>query len=594
MSFEQLGLSEPLLRAVQAAGYETPSEIQDLAIPPILSGSDVLGRAKTGSGKTAAFILPILDRLCSSSVPDKHAARKRRGRVRALVLAPTRELAQQIHDSTRKYGRFINLRSDAQYGGVSIEPQIDRLRHGLDILTATPGRLLDHLQRGTVDLSACEVLIVDEADRMFDMGFMPDVKRIIAQLPTQRQTLLFSATINDDVRKLTALIMHDPVRIEIGIERSPVESVRQRFVAVEKEDKTALLFDLLEGSDMESVLVFSRTKYGADKISKRLGHSGIASAVLHANRSQNQRLNALDDFKRGRVRVLIATDIAARGIDVQGISHVINYDTPTYAEDYIHRIGRTGRAEATGDAITFVARDERIMLKRIESFTGLRFSLVSSEGETLPDRNAYAREAQRRGGERNAQQRSSGKPEHGKQKGEQRRGSEASRKVQHGSKRVQSPVNTETGRESGSEIRQPRQDMSSVSERPRSSDVPKSNGHNGKQRRTGKAESQHNEKQAGHQGTRGDTARKRISSNIPEWAVAVARPAHKQKHNGKGKNNEPAARSASDVSWSLEYGSTHRGGKSRKVSKTGPRSASTDTSTSQRRSSRASTRNPRR
>lgn len=393
MSFDLLGLSEPLLRAVQSAGYTTPTDIQRLAIPPALTGEDVLGRAKTGSGKTAAFVLPVLDRLFMTATTTHRAARPVPGRIRALVLAPTRELAQQIHQSARTYGRYVRLRSDAHFGGVSIEPQIDRLRQGVDLLAATPGRLLDHLMRGTVDLSACEVLIVDEADRMFDMGFINDVKRIIAQLPAKRQTLLFSATINDDVRKLAAVVMRDPVRIEVGVERNPAESVRQRFLAVEKEEKIDLLSDFLAKEQGSTVLVFSRTKHGADKISKRLQRLNINTAVLHSNRSQNQRTVALDAFKSGRIRVLIATDIAARGIDVHGITYVINYDTPTFAEDYIHRIGRTGRAELTGDAITYVSRDERVYLKRIESFTGLRFHLETSDGTRLPDRTFQHRQA---------------------------------------------------------------------------------------------------------------------------------------------------------------------------------------------------------
>jgi ATP-dependent RNA helicase RhlE len=393
MSFDLLGLSEPLLRAVQSAGYTTPTDIQRLAIPPALSGEDVLGRAKTGSGKTAAFVLPVLDRLFMTATTTHRAARPVPGRIRALVLAPTRELAQQIHQSARTYGRYVRLRSDAHFGGVSIEPQIDRLRQGVDLLAATPGRLLDHLMRGTVDLSACEVLIVDEADRMFDMGFINDVKRIIAQLPAKRQTLLFSATINDDVRKLAAVVMREPVRIEVGVERNPAESVRQRFLAVEKEEKIDLLSDFLTKEQGSTVLVFSRTKHGADKISKRLQRMNINTAVLHSNRSQNQRTVALDAFKSGRIRVLIATDIAARGIDVHGITYVINYDTPTFAEDYIHRIGRTGRAELTGDAITYVSRDERVYLKRIESFTGLRFHLETLDGTRLPDRTFQHRQA---------------------------------------------------------------------------------------------------------------------------------------------------------------------------------------------------------
>jgi ATP-dependent RNA helicase RhlE len=368
MTFEKLGLSESVLRGVRAVGYTIPTEIQALAIPPALTGRDVIGRAKTGSGKTAAFVLPTLDRLIASG------ERKPNG-VRALVLTPTRELAQQVADATRTYSSSLRIRGDAMYGGVSIEPQFKRLRPGLDILAATPGRLLDHIERGSVDLSQCEVLIVDEADRMFDMGFINDVKRIISKLPRKRQTMLFSATMSKEVRTLTASIMNDPVFVEIGKEGNPAESVRQHFYSVQKASKYDFLHHLLTQEEMQSVLVFSRTKHGANKIAHRLQRSGIVAGVIHSDRSQSQRQQALDGFRQGRLRVLIATDIAARGIDVVGISHVINFDTPNFAEDYVHRIGRTGRADATGDAITFVASDEKDHLRRIERFVGQRYNV---------------------------------------------------------------------------------------------------------------------------------------------------------------------------------------------------------------------------
>jgi ATP-dependent RNA helicase RhlE len=379
MSFNTLGLSNPLIRAIEAAGYETPTEIQAQAIPPAIKGSDLIGRAKTGSGKTAAFILPTLDRLEGGKRPG-------RGVVRALVLTPTRELAQQVADAARVYGRFTKLSSDAMYGGVSIDPQFKRLNRGIDILAATPGRLIDHLERGSVDLSQCEVLIVDEADRMFDMGFINDVKRIIARIPKNRQTLMFSATMSAEVRRLSADIMHDPVLVEVGVEGNPAESVRQQFYSIEKSGKIDLLYHLINDQKMQSVLVFSRTKHGADKIAKRLGRSGIGTGVIHSNRSQSQRLSALSGFRNGQYRVLVATDIAARGIDVVGISHVINFDTPTFAEDYVHRIGRTGRADATGDAITFVARDERDHLRKIERFVGRRYQVdVAPKAGPMPE-----------------------------------------------------------------------------------------------------------------------------------------------------------------------------------------------------------------
>jgi ATP-dependent RNA helicase RhlE len=372
MTFEKLGLSESVLRGVRAVGYTVPTEIQALAIPHALTGADVIGRAKTGSGKTAAFILPTIDRLLAGGGRSPNG-------VRALVLTPTRELAQQVADATFTYARHLKLRGDAIYGGVGIEPQFKRLRHGVDILAATPGRLLDHIERGSVDLSHCEVLIVDEADRMFDMGFINDVKRIIAKIPKQRQTLLFSATMSKEVRTLTASIMKEPAYVEIGVEGNPAESVRQHFFSVPKQDKFDFLAHLLkdDSAKMESVLVFSRTKHGANKIAKRLTRAGVVTGVLHSDRSQSQRQQALDSFKQGRLRVLIATDIAARGIDVVGISHVINFDTPNFAEDYVHRIGRTGRADATGDAITFVASDEKDHLRRIERFVGRRYDMQS-------------------------------------------------------------------------------------------------------------------------------------------------------------------------------------------------------------------------
>ena len=387
MQFNTLGLSQPLLRAIDAAGYETPTEIQARAIPPALAGDDLIGRAKTGSGKTAAFILPTLDRIVNGKRPG-------RGVVRALVLTPTRELAQQVADSAKLYSRYTKLSSDAMYGGVSIEPQLKRLNRGIDVLAATPGRLIDHLERGSIDLSHCEVLIVDEADRMFDMGFIKDVRRIIARIPKQRQTLLFSATLNAEVRTLSKEIMRDPVQVEVGVEGNPAESVRQQFYSIEKQGKLNLLYHLIEKEKMESVLVFSRTKHGANKIAKRLERSGIGTGVIHSNRSQSQRLSALAGFRDGRYRVLVATDIAARGIDVAGISHVINYDTPAFAEDYVHRIGRTGRADATGDAITFVAGDERDYLRKIERFVGKRYQ-VSSAPDAAPMPEAPANVPQR-------------------------------------------------------------------------------------------------------------------------------------------------------------------------------------------------------
>ena len=594
MSFQSLGLSEPLLRAVQSAGYETPTEIQALAIPPVLAGSDVIGRAKTGSGKTAAVVLPILDRLEQSGSLNQLQGRARRGKVRALILAPTRELAQQINESARKYGRFLQLRSDAHYGGVSIEPQIDRMRHGMDILAATPGRLLDHLVRGSVDLSICEVLIVDEADRMFDMGFINDVKRIIALIPKERQTLLFSATINDDVRKLAAVIMRDPIKIELGIERSPVDSVRQQFLAVERDQKIGLLFQLLGQKEMESVLVFSRTKHGADKISKRLDFDGVPSAVLHANRSQSQRMKALEDFKRGRVRVLIATDIAARGIDVQGISHVINFDTPTYAEDYIHRIGRTGRAEATGDAITFVSREERIMLKRIESFTGMRFRLETSDGQMLPDRNFQARTASRQEAYRSeGYAHQTPPPRNGNGHADNRDG-----QFRRGEQR---PTDTRNAHQDRPDYRDRRNGSSAPSsgharntppfnqaDRRDNRDFrPRNGAPEGAQARQDRSAPRDTRSEYGVRSERpnGDAGfakkretrearidpalshapeRRKKGSGIPEWALPVAKKQHARANSDHGKRGAESARPEGASKWSMDYSSTGRSNEARR------------------------------
>jgi ATP-dependent RNA helicase RhlE len=374
MPFSKFGLSDQLVQGMLATGYTAPTAIQTRAIPPAVAGRDVIGCARTGTGKTAAFVLPLLHRLTKDA---GHASSRH---IRALVLTPTRELAQQVEDFITSYGRFTSLQSLAVFGGVNMENQVKRLRRGVDIVTATPGRLIDHLQRRTADLSRVEVLVLDEADRMFDMGFINDVRTIISHLPAKRQTLLFSATMSKEVKALVASIQKDPELVEIGEQRHPVETVRHHFYSVPKETKLGLLLHILKSQPMESVLVFSRTKHGADKISRRLERSGVKSIAIHANRTQAQRQRALAGFKQGQYSVLVATDIAARGIDVEGISHVINYDTPAFAEDYIHRIGRTGRASATGDAITFVSQQERDHLKKIEYFVGEKYELKRYPG----------------------------------------------------------------------------------------------------------------------------------------------------------------------------------------------------------------------
>ena len=357
MPFKTFGLSEPLVQGILATGYTTPTEIQSQAIPVALDGHDVIGCAQTGTGKTAAFVLPILNRLA-------HERSRHKKGIKSLILTPTRELAVQIEQSILGYGRFLRLRTLAIYGGVSIENQLSALRRGVDIVVSTPGRLLDHMQRGSIRFEAIEVLVLDEADRMLDMGFIRDVRKIVDALPTNRQTMLFSATISPEIKGLSAGMQKSPKMIQIGRPQNPIETVTQHVYPVEKSQKIDLLLHMLKNSPMYSVLVFSRTKHGADKITRRLERSGIVSVAIHSGRSQGQRQRALDGFKSGKYQVMVATDIAARGIDVSGISHVINFDVPAFAEDYIHRIGRTGRATATGDAITFVSHVPGVRLRR--------------------------------------------------------------------------------------------------------------------------------------------------------------------------------------------------------------------------------------
>jgi len=371
MAFTQLGLSDALVQGILATGYTAPTDIQARAIPLAVQGSDVIGLAQTGTGKTAAFVLPMLNKLAAHPPADAHQHRK----IRALVLTPTRELAAQVDESVKNYGQFMKFSSMTIFGGADMDRQIKQLRRGVDILIATPGRLLDHLNRRTVDLSHIEMLILDEADRMLDMGFANDVKKIIATTPSERQTLLFSATMSKGIQTLAATVQRSPELVEVGERRSAATSVTQKFYAVPQEEKSALLFHILNTVEMDSVLVFSRTKHGADKIQHRLEKQGVKAIAIHSNRTQAQRMRALEGFRRKHYKVLVATDIAARGIDIEGISHVINYDTPQFAEDYVHRIGRTGRAATTGDAITFVSRDEHYHFKKISEFVGKRFEI---------------------------------------------------------------------------------------------------------------------------------------------------------------------------------------------------------------------------
>jgi ATP-dependent RNA helicase RhlE len=349
-----------LLRAVDSAGYDTPTPVQTQSIPPGLNGTDLLACAQTGTGKTAGFLLPILQRL----------AKGERGRVRALVITPTRELAAQIGESALVYGKYLRIRSATIFGGVRLGPQFDRLRSGVDLLIATPGRLLDHVERGTVNLSHVQILVLDEADRMFDMGFLPDVRRILHATPETRQTLLFSATMPSEVERLAHEVLKEPVVIDVGRRATPVPTVRQVVYPVEAEQKRDLLCHLLRQKGMTQVLVFTRTKSRADRLAGHLAQSGRRVAILHGGKSQGARTQALDRFRSKRVEVLVATDIAARGLDVEGISHVVNFDVPNIPEDYVHRIGRTARAEAAGDAISLASSEEVDFIRAIEQLIG--------------------------------------------------------------------------------------------------------------------------------------------------------------------------------------------------------------------------------
>jgi len=383
MPFDHLGLSDSVLRSVEATGYTDPTPIQEQAIPPAIEGRDVIGRAQTGTGKTAAFALPILTRfethrpVAREDVPPV-GKRARRGQrphhhVRALVLTPTRELALQNEEAFKEYGRFLDTTTLTVYGGVRIDKQIRKLQQGVDVVIATPGRLLDHMRRRTIDISHVEVLVLDEVDRMFDMGFIKDVREIVRAIPRERQTLLFSATLSSQVKRLAESIQENPVVVEVGEQHNPVETVTQHVYPTQRDRKIDLLRRIIVEEEMDMVLVFCCTKDGADFVARRLRHVGVDAIELHSNLSQKERQQALNGFKHGEHLVLVATDIAARGLDIEGISHVVNYDVPRYAEDYIHRIGRTGRAEATGDAITLVAYEEEEFLSKIEDFIGIKF-----------------------------------------------------------------------------------------------------------------------------------------------------------------------------------------------------------------------------
>ena len=360
MSFTTLGLSAELLRAVTDKGYGEPTPIQLKAIPVILEGRDILAGAQTGTGKTAGFTLPLLQRL---SVQAPSAERRS---LRALILTPTRELAAQVEESVRTYGKHLPLKSTVVFGGVGFNPQADTLRRGVDILVATPGRLLDHVQQKTVDLSKVEILVLDEADRMLDMGFIRDIRKILALLPKQRQNLLFSATFSDEIKQLSDGLLNSPVLIEVARRNTAAELVTQVVHPVDRERKRDLLSSLIKANDWKQVLVFMRTKHGSNRLAEQLGKDGISAVAIHGNKSQGARTKALADFKKGAVRVLVATDIAARGLDIDQLPHVVNFELPNIAEDYVHRIGRTGRAGNEGEALSLVCVDERDYLRDIE------------------------------------------------------------------------------------------------------------------------------------------------------------------------------------------------------------------------------------
>jgi ATP-dependent RNA helicase RhlE len=368
-AFELLGLAPELIDAIRDAGYREPTPIQAQAIPLALKGRDLIGLAQTGTGKTAAFTLPIVQRLLGGP-----------RRLRALILTPTRELAAQVRESFEKYGRHSGLRVAEIFGGVALGPQETALRRGVDVVVATPGRLIDHLERQNLVFDDLEVLVLDEADRMLDMGFAPQINQIVREVPPYRQTLLFSATMPPEVEALARKYLRKPLVVQVGLRTQAVDTVAHAVYPVPREKKSALLAELLKRPEMDSVLVFTRTKHGADRLVRHLDRAGIEASAMHADKTQGQRMQALEGFREGKIRVLVATDIAQRGLDIAGISHVINYDVPQRPEDYVHRIGRTGRAAATGDAFTFMSPDEIGMVRTIERVLGTPIPRISVPG----------------------------------------------------------------------------------------------------------------------------------------------------------------------------------------------------------------------
>ncbi len=407
MSFKSLGLSEPILKAILEKGYETPSPIQAKAIPPVLEGHDVLASAQTGTGKTAGFTLPMLHYL-SENPKDKYRP------IRALVLTPTRELAAQVFENVKEYSEYLNIRSAVIFGGVNQKPQVAKIRQGVDILVATPGRLLDLESQGLLSLKRVEMFVLDEADRMLDMGFLRDIERVMKLMPDKRQNLMFSATFSKDIKKLAYSILNNPVQVEATPENTAVEIIEQKVYRVAKGKKTGLIIKLISEGNWQQVLVFTRTKHGANKLTKKMASAGITAAAIHGNKSQGARTKALAGFKSGKIRVLVATDIAARGLDIPLLPHVINFELPNISEDYVHRIGRTGRAGAEGQAISLVSADETTYLKGIEKLIGESIEVEIVEGFE-PDPNASTEPIKPgqnrnkgRGGSRSSNSRNSG------------------------------------------------------------------------------------------------------------------------------------------------------------------------------------------
>ncbi|UTV87105.1 DEAD/DEAH box helicase [Cobetia amphilecti] len=420
-AFASLGLSAPVLKAIAEMGYSTPSPVQAGAIPAVLEGRDVMAAARTGTGKTAGFALPLVERL-SQSAPA--GARK----IKAMIVTPTRELAAQIDENVTAYSRHLKLRNAVVFGGVKINPQISRLSSGVEILTATPGRLLDLHSQKAIDFSDLETLVLDEADRMLDMGFIHDIRRLLKLLPTKRQTLLFSATFSDEIRGMANKLLNDPVAVEASPRNTTAEKVEQHIHTVEKSHKPSLLKHLIIKENWHQVLVFTRTKHGANRLATKLEKSGISAAAIHGNKSQNARTKALAGFKNGEVRVLVATDIAARGLDIEQLPQVVNYELPNVPEDYVHRIGRTGRAGASGRAISLVSSDERKELGGIERLLKGKLKRVEVEGfvpevDVEPEREPrQPRGGQRSGGQRSGGQRSGGQRSESQRSGGQRTG----------------------------------------------------------------------------------------------------------------------------------------------------------------------------